>query len=214
MPIQKFRVIRRCCPRSAKAGADRYPSVSSWDQKEKAGSELWNATATITVRAGVLSASTAGSHLEPSQVKSLHAEIGIDAPADVVWSVVSDLAGWARWNPVMKASGTLSEGETLQVTIAAPGGQAMTIDPVVASVDGGREFRWRVRKMLGLFDAEHGFRVVPEDVGRCRFEQFESFKGPLATAMYARQSKALETGFQAMNRMLKRESEKRARDRA
>jgi hypothetical protein len=30
--------------------------------------------------------------------------------------------------------------------------------------------------------------------------------------MYTRQSKALNTGFQAMNRMLKRETEKRARE--
>lgn len=146
-------------------------------------------------------------------MKSLHTEIGIGAAADVVWEVISDLEGWAAWNPVMKASGALKQGERLSVTVAAPGGKAMSLDPVVSNLDEGKEFRWKVRKMLGLFDAEHGFRVVPEDVGRCRFEQFETFRGPLATAMYSRQSKALDTGFQAMNRMLKREAEKRARER-
>ncbi len=147
-------------------------------------------------------------------MKSLHTEIGIGAPASVVWDVISDLEGWAGWNPVMKASGKLAPGEQLDVTIAAPGSQGMSFTPEIVMLDDGREFRWRVRKMLGLFDAEHGFRVVPEDTGRCRFEQFEVFRGVLGGVMYTRQSKALNTGFQAMNRMLKRETEKRAREQA
>lgn len=145
-------------------------------------------------------------------MKSLHTEIGIGAPADVVWGVISDLDGWAAWNPIMKASGKLAQGAQLDVTIAAPGSQGMSFRPEVVMLENGKEFRWRSRKMLGMFDAEHGFRVVPEDVGRCRFEQFEVFTGVLGTALYSRQSKALNTGFQAMNRMLKRESEKRARE--
>lgn len=144
-------------------------------------------------------------------MKSLHVEISIGAPASVVWDVISDLEGWATWNPVMKASGKLAHGKRLDVTIAAPGGQGMSFSPEVVMLEDGKEFRWRVRKMLGLFDAEHGFRVVAEDAGRCRFEQFEVFRGVLGSAMYTRQSKALNTGFQAMNRMLKREAEKRAR---
>ncbi len=145
-------------------------------------------------------------------MKSLHTEIGIGAPADIVWKVISDLDGWSAWNPVMKTSGTLAQGAQLDVELAAPGRQGMSIQPKVVMLEDGREFRWRVRKMLGMFDAEHGFRVVPEDVGRCRFEQFEVFRGMLAGAFYSRQSKALNTGFTAMNRMLKREAEKRARE--
>jgi hypothetical protein len=149
---------------------------------------------------------------ERAEVKSLHVEISIGAPASVVWSVISDLEGWATWNPVMKASGNLAPGELLDVTIAAHGGQGMSFNPKVVMFEEGREFRWQVHKMLGLFDAEHGFRVVREDTGRCRFEQFEVFRGLLGGMTYKRQSKALNTGFQAMNRMLKRESEKRARE--
>jgi hypothetical protein len=145
-------------------------------------------------------------------LKSLHTEIGIGAQADIVWDVISDLDGWAAWNPVMKASGKLAKGALLDVTISAPGGQGMSFQPKIVMLEDGREFRWRVRKILGMFDAEHGFRVVPEDVGRCRFEQFEVFNGLLGGAMYKRQSKALSTGFHAMNRMLKREAEKRARE--
>lgn len=145
-------------------------------------------------------------------MKSLHTEIGIGAKSEIVWDVISNLEGWSDWNPVMKAQGDLAIGNTIHVTIAAPGGQGMTLEPKIVLVEDGREFRWRVRKFFGLFSAEHGFRVVPEDVGRCRFEHFETFSGPLGTAMYSKQSKALNTGFEAMNRMLKRECEKRARE--
>lgn len=145
-------------------------------------------------------------------MKSLHTEIGIGAPASIVWDVISDLEGWASWNPVMKTSGKLVQGAQLDVTIGVPGGKGMSFKPKIVMLKDGQEFRWRMRKMLGLFDAEHGFRVVPEDVGRCRFEHFEVFRGVMGEAMYARQSKALGTGFRAMNRMLKREAEKRARE--
>ena len=147
-------------------------------------------------------------------MKTIHTELGIGAPADVVWEVISDLEGWSGWNPVLKASGRLVEGEKLQVVLSAPGGKAHSADPTVVHVEEGREFRWKMRKLGGLFAAEHGFRVVPEDVGRCRFEQFEMFSGFLAGSFVSKQGKALETGFQAMNRMLKREAEKRAREQA
>lgn len=147
-------------------------------------------------------------------MRTIHTEIGIGAPAEIVWEVVSDLDGWSAWNPVLKASGKLADGERLHVTIAAPGGKGYSVDPTVVQYEDGREFRWRIYSFGGLFRAEHGFRVVPEDIGRCRFEQFEMFRGVLAGAFLFRQGKALETGFQAMNRMLKREAEKRARERA
>lgn len=141
-------------------------------------------------------------------------EIDISAPENIVWEVISDLDGWARWNPIMKASGTLAPGERLHVTLSAPGGKAMSFDPVVVLFDEGREFRWRSRKPFGLLDSEHGFRIVPEGPDQCSFEQFEVFGGLLGRSMFSRLSKELDIGFEAMNRMLRREAEKRARERA
>lgn len=145
-------------------------------------------------------------------MKTLHTEISIGAAAPIVWDVISDLERWSEWNPVMRVTGNLAQSQWLDVTIAAPGAEGMQFKSKVVMLDEGKEFRWQVRKMLGMFDAEHGFRVIPEDVGRCRFEQFEVFRGLLSGAIYTRQSKALNTGFVAMNRMLKREAEKRAKD--
>ena len=106
-------------------------------------------------------------------MRTLHSEIGIGAPADVVWEVLTDLDGWQRWNPFMSVSGRLAADAPLAVTLSAPGGKTIRVEPKVVKLDEGKEFRWRARQLLGLISAEHGFRVVPEDVGRCRFEQGE-----------------------------------------
>lgn len=147
-------------------------------------------------------------------MKSLHTEIGINTKAEDVWNVLYDLDNWSSWNPVIKAHGALKLGETIKISLATPGSEPMELQPVITQLDEGREFRWTVRKFLGLFKAEHGFRVVPEDKGRCRFEHFETFSGPLGTAAFSKQEKLLKTGFEVVNRMLKREAEKRGRDSA
>ena len=61
--------------------------------------------------------------------------------------------------------------------------------------------------MRGLFDGEHGFRVVPEDAGRCRFEQFESFRGLLVAPILWKIEATTRTGFRVMNRALKAKAE-------
>lgn len=147
-------------------------------------------------------------------MQTLHKEIGVGAPAEAVWDVIRDLEGWSAWNPFMSASGRLAEGEQLHVAVKGAGGNAFRLHPTVVAMDDGREFRWAWRALGGLLRAEYGCRVVPEDVGRCRFEQFQMFRGFLAGAFLSRRRKALETGFEAMNRMLKREAEKRAREKA
>ena len=58
-----------------------------------------------------------------------------------------------------------------------------------------------------MFDGEHGFRIVPEDVGRCRFEQFETFTGLLAGPIMWMVGEATRQGFEAMNRALKARAE-------
>ena len=148
-------------------------------------------------------------------MKTLHSELGVGAAAGIVWEVLSDLPGWKRWNPVMRAEGRLAQGERLSVTVALPGGKQVRIDPTVIQLDESRQLRWLSHLLFrGILDIEQGFRVVAEDVGRCRLEQFAVFRGLLADAVLWRYRKPIETGFKAMNRALKQEAERVARERA
>lgn len=111
-------------------------------------------------------------------MRTIHTEIVILAPAERVWAILIDTDNWAVWNPFAKASGRFAVDERVTVTLTPPGKSAMTFTPVVVRLEPGRELRWLGHLgVRGLFDGEHGFRVVPKDVGRCRFEQFETFSG-------------------------------------
>ena len=58
-----------------------------------------------------------------------------------------------------------------------------------------------------MFDGEHGFRVTPEDAGRCRFAHFESFRGLLVVPILWMVGAATRAGFLAMNQALKAKAE-------
>jgi hypothetical protein len=141
-------------------------------------------------------------------VRTIHTEIGIGAPAAKVWDVLIATDTWAQWNPFAKASGRFAVGERVAVTLTPPGKSAVTMRPIIVKLDEGRELRWLGSLGIrGLFDGEHGFRVVPEDAGRCRFEQFETFTGLLVAPIMWMVGEATCQGFEAMNRALKARAE-------
>ena len=113
-------------------------------------------------------------------MRAIHTEIGIGGPAERVWTILMDTERWAKWNPFAKLNGRVAPGETVAVTLTPPGKSAMTLRPTIVRLEPGRELRWLGSLGIrGLFDGEHGFRVVPEDIGRCRFKHFEMFTGLL-----------------------------------
>jgi len=141
-------------------------------------------------------------------VRIIHTEIGIGAPAAKVWDVLIATDTWAQWNPFATASGHFAVGERVAVTLTPPGKSAVTMRPTIVRLEPGRELRWLGSLGIrGLFDGEHGFRVVPEAVGRCRFEQFETFTGLLVAPIMWIVGEATHQGFEAMNRALKARAE-------
>jgi hypothetical protein len=143
-------------------------------------------------------------------MRSIHTEIAVDRPAETVWAILADIDRWAEWNPFAKATGRLAVGERLEVEIRPPGKSAMRFRPTVVKLEPGRELRGLGRLgFAGIFDGEHGFRVVAEDAGHCRFEHFETFGGVLAGPILWTAGKATRRGFEAMNRALKARAESR-----
>ena len=141
-------------------------------------------------------------------MRSIHTEVGIGAPAARVWEAFVAIDRWPEWNSFARASGRLAVGERLEVEIRPPGKAPMTFRPMVVKLEPGCELRWLGHLGIpGLFDGEHGFRVVAEDIGRCRFEQFETFRGVLVAPLLWLAEAATRAGFEAMNRALKAKAE-------
>ena len=145
-------------------------------------------------------------------MKELRTEIDIEAPAERVWAVLTDLGHYATWNPfIPEAEGEVKAGTRLRVRIAPPGGKPMTFTPTVLRADPAREFRWLGRLILpGLFDGEHIYEIHLREEGGVRFIQREEFRGLLIPLFWKRLDTQTRQGFKAMNATLKQRAEAHA----
>ena len=68
-------------------------------------------------------------------MKQLHSEVLIEASPTEVWTVLTDFARYADWNPfVVNVTGTPEVGERLSVTLSPPGGRRITLKPEVTEI--------------------------------------------------------------------------------
>src|SRR5690242_10285282 len=111
--------------------------------------------------------------------KVISTQLSIDAPVEVVWQTLADLAAYPQWNPfITSAKGQLAVGQTLNLTIAPPGGRSMSFRPRVTAVHEHRYLEWLGRLgMPGIFDGRHSFRLTATHSNHTLLEQSETFAG-------------------------------------
>ena len=138
----------------------------------------------------------------------LHTEIDIDATPAEVWQVLTDLEGWADWNPFITSSiGTPAVGETLVNRMEPPGGKAITFKPKVTVVEDTKTFEWLGKLgFSGVFDGRHRFEIETSPTGT-RFVQSETLDGMLVRVMRKSLDTKTTSGFEAMNVALKARAE-------
>ena len=143
-------------------------------------------------------------------MKIIERSTDIDAPADIAWSILNDLAAYDTWNPFMTIDGALARrGDRPTVTIRLPK-RTMTFKPTVTDVVAGTSISWRGRFVLpGLFDGAHELHVEDLGNGRCRFTQTETFRGVLLPFMKS-VLRDTDAGFAAMNAALTSRAEQLA----
>lgn len=147
-----------------------------------------------------------------SRTHRLDTSVEIDAPAERVWSVLTDFGSYPRWNPFVRSiAGDLEVGRTLDIAVEPPGGRAMKFHPVVLAVEPARELRWKGKLLIpGLFDGEHWLRLRQGEHGRVVLEHGELFTGILVPRFKPSLDRHTRAGFVAMNDALKREAERRS----
>jgi hypothetical protein len=140
----------------------------------------------------------------------LHTEIEINASAERVWQVLTDFAAYPQWNPfIRRVEGEARTGARLRVFVQPAGGKGMSFRPTVLVMDPSRELRWLGRLWVpGLFSGEHSFTIEPLSEYRVRFIQRERFEGALVPLLAKMLDRGTRSGFEAMNRALKLQSEK------
>jgi hypothetical protein len=136
----------------------------------------------------------------------IESKVRIHAPRQRVWEVLSDLAGYATWNPFFcEAEGALVPGKSVSIHVQTPAGKHFRFAPRIVAVEPGEAWSWRGTLLMpGIFDGLHTFRLIEEQAGCTVFEQTESFAGALVPLANCASFKA---GWQAMEAGLKQRVE-------
>jgi len=140
---------------------------------------------------------------------TLETHVFINAPAERVWSLLTDFPEYHRWNPfITSVQGRPDVGKKLEVSIQPVGAKGMRFRPTVLAVEKHRELRWKGKLLLpGLMDGEHYFKLEPKPDGGVLFQQGELFSGILVPLFKGSLDGPTRQGFIAMNEALKREAE-------
>jgi hypothetical protein len=135
----------------------------------------------------------------------LNTHVDIDAPADLVWSVLTDFESYPEWNGYTRIEGEARVGERLRVSPGPEAGRLPTFRPRVLRADPEtRELTWLGHLYVrGLFDGEHRFIVEDLGDGRSRLHQGESFSGLLVGPINRRFGDDTASNFRAVNEALK-----------
>ncbi len=141
----------------------------------------------------------------------IYTDIAIDTAPETVWDVLTDTASYGNWAAfLVDIEGRIADGATITAVFRTdPAKDKLTrIDHRIAVTD-GREFSWAETGPGGIRDNHH-FRVEAAEGGKTRFVQSDEIMGGLTFLMGGRLAKMYLDGYQAFNRGLKAEAERRA----
>jgi hypothetical protein len=130
--------------------------------------------------------------------------IGIQAPAEVIWEVVSDLAKWSEWNPTYpRAEGEIRIGSILSVDLLLPGQSTQELKPRVLDWVPNEQLHWELKLMGGLIKTLRYIEITPLAESGCVVDNGEFFGGLMGPSLGKRMRGPVRRGFLAMNEALK-----------
>ncbi|MGB3636155.1 MAG: SRPBCC domain-containing protein [Rivularia sp. (in: cyanobacteria)] len=133
-------------------------------------------------------------------------DIIINAPAEQVFAVLTDLRNYSQWNEQLFChSGEPQVGSKLKLELRLPEGKGFSFEPTVITYEENCRFAWLATTMLkGIFDGEHRFELTLLESNRTKLRNTEYYSGllsPLFQRMPMMQD--ADKGFERMNEALK-----------
>jgi hypothetical protein len=109
--------------------------------------------------------------------KSFESSAVVDAPADRIWSLLTDAAAYPSWNPtVLGIEGRIALGEKLKVRSSANPSRAFPVKVITLAAP--ERMVWSGGMPLGLFKGVRTFTLTP-DGAATRFSMREEYTGPM-----------------------------------
>ncbi len=138
----------------------------------------------------------------------LERRIGIQAPDEVVWEILSDISGWGDWTGIYPAAqGEIRIGNRWVLELALPGEPSRTINPVILDWAPYDHIHWRHDMLRGWARTVRYLEIEKMGEENVIFSNGEIFDGLLGPTIARRMRRKLLDGFEAMNDVLKARSE-------
>ena len=136
----------------------------------------------------------------------VQAQIEIQAPVDLVWSILVEFPAYDIWNPyVYPIKGELRPGGLLDVTLHEGEG-SLRYEPVVLTLLPKREVSWGGRIPGGVLERVQIFTLTVLAPARVRLTSRERFQG-FVLPFYGRVPEDAKRGLEMMNRALRNRAE-------
>ncbi|MFL5298137.1 MAG: SRPBCC family protein [Phenylobacterium sp.] len=143
----------------------------------------------------------------PPGVRIEH-RVGVQAPPEVIWEVLTDLAAWEQWNPLYpKASGEIRIGSTLDITLALPGEKPQQIQPTVLEWVPNDQLHWKLTMLGGLVKTLRFLEIEKLADESCIVSNGEYIGGVMGPSAARRMGQKVYRGFREMDEALKARAE-------
>jgi hypothetical protein len=134
--------------------------------------------------------------------------VGVQAPAEVIWEVISDLESWEQWCALYpKASGEIRIGSVLDVTLALPGQAPQPIRPTVMEWVPNEQLHWKLSMLGGLVRTIRYFEIESLAEASSIVSNGEYLGGLMGPRVGKRMARNIYRAFVDMNEALKARAE-------
>jgi hypothetical protein len=138
-------------------------------------------------------------------MKAFAVKTSIRATPERVWALLTDAAGYTRWNnTVKKVDGKIARGEQIVVHPKIDPGRVFPVK--VTGFEKLRRMVWTGGMPMGLFKGERTFTLTPGSNRDVEFSMREEYSGVLASVI-GRSIPDLQPAFEEFASDLKRAAE-------
>ncbi len=140
--------------------------------------------------------------------RAVEHRIGVQAPAEVVWEVVSAFETWPEWNPLYrKAEGLMKVGSTLVLEQHLPGQAPTVIQPIVQDWVPYEQLHWRSSRLGGFVTAIRYLEIENMGPANATFSNGELFMGMLLRFVSRDERRRLKAAFTQMGEAVRDRAE-------
>ncbi len=139
----------------------------------------------------------------------IRAELEIHAPAARIFSILTDLEAYPRWNPFTpRVESTLRPGDPIHLHVRLRGARLFHRVEVVSVNEPPKRLCWRMKLGAGwLLSAERCQVLTPLGEGRTRYVNEDVFRGLLAPLVLWLFGSVLQRGFDDVALALRKRAE-------